>query len=91
MRKRTNLGTSSENHAQFCVEATQQKDGQVKARFKDEQIIAMIKNRKLARRPRMYAVARYCLLNVRKCLSKYRGLAPLDAKRLCALEVENGN
>ena len=63
----------------------------MKARFTDEQIIAIIKEQESGEKTadvcRRHGIssATFC-----KYKSKYGGMEPSDAKRLCALEDENG-
>ncbi|MCF2869453.1 transposase [Octadecabacter sp. G9-8] len=63
----------------------------MKARFTDEQIIAMIKEQdsgeKTAHVYRRHGISCAAFY---KCKSTYGGMEPSDAKRLQALEDENG-
>jgi len=73
------------------MESAQQKNGQMKARFADEQFMAIIKEQVaggktavVCRRHEIRSATFY------KYKSKYGGMESSDAKRLRALEDENG-
>ncbi|PUB13092.1 putative transposase [Yoonia sediminilitoris] len=63
----------------------------MKARFTDEQIIAMIKEQEAGEKTadvcRRHGISSATFY---KYKSEYGGMEPRDAKRLCALEDENG-
>jgi len=73
------------------VESAQQKDGRMKKRFTDEQIISILKEQEAGERTadvcRRHGISQATFY---KYKSRYGGMEPSDAKKLRALETENG-